>query len=426
MKKARFLLVMTLAVAGATAVALGVLAPTVAAAAETQKVSSAVAKPLRAAQEAMGQKNWEEALAKVKEAQAVENRTPYDNFMIEEMGWYSLLQMKDYAAAATMLEDTVNSGFVAPEELPKRLKALSQLNYQTQNYAKAAEFGTRYLAAAPGDQDIEVLVAQSYYLEKDYAAARDYVQKTTAGSAEPAQQLLVIALSSSFKLNDRPGTIKALESLVRYYPEKKYWEDLLTNQLYETKGDRELRTLYRLMEQTDTLDKPDEFSEMGSTLLAGGFPAEAARILQQGLSAKLFSGDALARVQADLQRAQNGAAADAKDLPGAGKALAAAKTGNEMVAVGKLYFSSAEYAKAADAIRMGLAKGGVADTDDANALLGIALIRAGTQDAARAAFTAIADPKYASVARLWILYLDSSNKPAETATTTETAAPPAK
>jgi hypothetical protein len=39
-----------------------------------------------------------------------------------------------------------------------------------------------------------------------------------------------------------------------------------------------------------------------------------------------------------------------------------------MVAIGKLYFSAGDYANAVDAIQKGLAKGGVADADDANML----------------------------------------------------------
>ena len=92
--------------------------------------------------------------------------------------------------------------------------------------------------------------------------------------------------------------------------------------------------------------------------------------------------------------------------------LAAAKTGNQMVATGKLYFSVGEYAKAADAIQKGLAKGGVTDVDDANALLGVALVRADKPGEARPAFEAVKGAKYAEVARLWLLYVDTKMNPA--------------
>ncbi len=410
MKKANMLIVAALAVAGVLGVTAGVVAPTIAIAAEApkQKLSASVLKPLKAAQDAMTAKNWDEALVRIKEAQAVEPKTPYDAFMIDELGWYVLLQKKDYAAAVVALEGSVNSGFVAPADLPQKVRALTQLNYQVQNYPKTIEYGNRYLELSPGDRDIAVLVAQSYYLQKDYTSARTAVQKLIAGAAKPSEQVLLINLRCNYELKDRPGTFQALEALVRFYPQPKYWEDLLTNQLYETKGDRELRNLYRLADQTGTLDKAEEYSEMASVLIAGGFPAEASKIIERGLDAKVFTGDTLAREKSDLDRARAGAAADSKDLPGAAKSLAAAKTGNEMVAIGKLYFSVADYANAVDAIQKGLAKGGVTDTDDANALLGVALVRAGKPADAKAFFGAVKDPKYAAISRLWVLYIDST------------------
>ena len=413
MKRANLVLMAALAAAGLVGVTGGALIPAVAVAADAkgQKLSPAILKPLKAAQDAMAAKNWEQALADIKEAQAVEPKTPYDAFMVDEVGWYAMLQLKDYAGAAAALERAANSGFVPEADMAQRQRALAQLNYQTQNYAKAVEFGNKYLAQAPDDKDIGVLVAQSYYLQKDYAGARATVQKLT-GQGTPTEQLLQISLRSSFEMKDRAGTVQALEQLVRYYPQQKYWEDLLTNQLYETKGDREMRALYRLMDQTSTLDKAEEYSEMATVLIAGGFPNEAQQVLERAMAANVFAGDAKGREQADLDRARSGATADRKDLATADKALAAAKTGNEMVAFGKLYFSFGDYAKAADAIQKGIAKGGVTDMDDANALLGIALTRSGKMAEARPAFEAVKDAKYARIARLWILYLGTQAAPA--------------
>jgi len=428
MKKANLFLVAALAAAGLVGVTAGALMPTAAIAAEAAKpkLSASVMKPLKAAQDAIAQKNFDEALVQLQQARAVEPQTPYDTFMIDEFTWNVLLQKKDYAGAVTALEAAVNSGFVAPADLPQRLKALTQINYQMlKDYPKAIEFGNRYLQAAPNDADVGSMVAASYYQLKDYAAARSAAQKVVASSAKASEAMLQVIMFSSASLNDRPGTMQALEQLVRNYQKPKYWEDLLTNQLYETKGDRELRNLYRLMYQTSTLDKSEEYSEMASVLIAGGFPAEAAKILELGMNAKVFTGDALAREKSDLDRARAGAAADSKDLPGAAKSLAAAKTGNEMVAIGKLYFSAADYTNAADAVQKGLAKGGVTDIDDANALLGVALVRAGRPADARAPLQAVKDPKYAAIAKLWVLYIDSTAAAATEPAAAAPATPPA-
>ena len=79
-----------------------------------------------------------------------------------------------------------------------------------------------------------------------------------------------------------------------------------------------------------------------------------------------------------------------------------------MVAIGKLYFSAGDYANAVDAIQKGLAKGGVADADDANMLAGIANSRQGKPTEARAAFDAVKAPALTDIARLWKLKLDAA------------------
>jgi outer membrane protein assembly factor BamD (BamD/ComL family) len=418
MKKANLVLAAALAAAGVTSIGTGLLTPATAIAQAApqkqapQKIGAKMLKPLKAAQEAIGAKNWEAAIASLTEAQAIEPKTPYEAFMVDELGWYARLQTKDYKGSEEALARAVASGFVAEADVPLRNKALAQINYQLQDYAKAADYGNKYLAAAPGSADIGALVAQSKFLQKDYAGARATVEQVTAGAAKPDEQLLLIGLRSNYELKDRPGTVRSLEALVRHYPATKYWEDLLNNQLYETKTDRDLRALYRLIADTKTMDRPDEYSEAAATLMAGGFPTEAKQLLEQGVSAGAFQGESLARAQADLARAKTGADADRKELPGADQALAAAKTGNEMVAMGKLFFSVGDYGKAADAIQKGFAKGGVSDADDAHMLAGIAQTRAGKSTEALAAFDAVKDPKLAEVARLWKLRAETLGAPA--------------
>ncbi|HEV7714074.1 MAG TPA: hypothetical protein VGO53_00655, partial [Steroidobacteraceae bacterium] len=50
-----------------------------------QKVSKAAAKPLKAAQDAMNAKDYPTALAKLKEVEALPGKSPYDEFMMNQM-----------------------------------------------------------------------------------------------------------------------------------------------------------------------------------------------------------------------------------------------------------------------------------------------------------------------------------------------------
>jgi len=423
MKKLNLVLTAALAAAGLVGVAGGSLLPVSTAVAadkgkekpaEKQKLSPAMGKPMMATQEAMNAKNWDEALVHMEEARAVEPKTPYDAFMVDELGWYIYLQKKDYVKSAEALERSLATGMVPEADKPQRLRALTQMNLQNKQYDKAITYGTEYLKIKPDDAEIALSLAQARYLSDDFTGARTAVEQLIASSPKPSEQALLLALRTNYELKDDAGTLRALEGLVRHYPQPKYWEDLLNAQLFRTKEDRGLRALYRLMEDTGTLDKSEEYAEMGATLVTGGFPNEAKQVLERGMAKNVFGADSKTRAQSELERARAGAAADAKDLSTAAAQLAAAKTGTQAVAVGKLYFSAGDYANAANAIQKGLAMGGVADADDASMLLGIAHSRSGKPAEARAAFDAVKAPTLTDLARLWKLHLD-----------TATAAPPA-
>ncbi|MGE5199546.1 MAG: tetratricopeptide repeat protein, partial [Rhodospirillaceae bacterium] len=182
MKTRNLILMAALAAAGLTSVTGALLAPAAAVAAENKeskkeapKIGAKMAKPLRAAQEAIQAKNWDAAAASLAEAAQVESKTPYEEFMVEELGWFVEVQKKDYAGAVTSLKAAVDSGFVPEAELPKRYKALAQLSYELKDYPKAVEYGKKSLELEPGSSDTAMIVAHSLYLSNDFANARVFV-----------------------------------------------------------------------------------------------------------------------------------------------------------------------------------------------------------------------------------------------------------
>ena len=97
------------------AVSTAVLVSTSAQAAEAaaNKVTTkAVAEPLKKAQEAMKAKQWDAALAGIKQAQASEKKTPFEAYQIDEFLGYVLIQQKKFGEAAPVFERMLNSGFL--------------------------------------------------------------------------------------------------------------------------------------------------------------------------------------------------------------------------------------------------------------------------------------------------------------------------
>ena len=108
MTKATFVLSASLAICGVTGVAGALLAPSVAMA--QQKVGATVGKHLKTAQEAIQKKRWDAALGAIKQAQAVDTKTPFEQYKINELLWYVYLQQGRNADAARLLEQQIASG----------------------------------------------------------------------------------------------------------------------------------------------------------------------------------------------------------------------------------------------------------------------------------------------------------------------------
>ena len=153
------------AVVLAVALAVGAgFVSTPAVAAEQKKaapsVSKPAAKPLQAAQAAVQAKNWDEALAKLAEAEALPKKNSFDEYVIAQFKGMVLAQKGDYAGALGAFEAQFNSEFSAAEEKNRLLKILAQLNYQQKDYAKAADFGMRLVSTGAADADTNTLVGR--------------------------------------------------------------------------------------------------------------------------------------------------------------------------------------------------------------------------------------------------------------------------
>ena len=108
MRKASFVLSAALAAGSVLGVTTALLLPATAMA--QQKVGPAVGKFLKTAQDAIQRKKWDQALAAIKQAQAVEPKTAFEQYKINELLWYVYLQQGKNLDAARLLEQQMNPG----------------------------------------------------------------------------------------------------------------------------------------------------------------------------------------------------------------------------------------------------------------------------------------------------------------------------
>jgi tetratricopeptide (TPR) repeat protein len=148
---------------------------------EENKVSKDLAKPLKAAQDALQAKKYQDALAKLKEAEGNPKKTPYDEHVINVLAGSAYARTNDYPDAEKAFEVQANDGFTDQADLPRIVKAVAQINYQLKNYDKAIEFGNRAIKSGQGDEEINIIVGQSYYLKGDYKGTLKFLQPLIDG-----------------------------------------------------------------------------------------------------------------------------------------------------------------------------------------------------------------------------------------------------
>jgi tetratricopeptide (TPR) repeat protein len=371
--------------------------------------TKAVAEPLKKAQEAMKNKQWDTALAEIKKAQASEKKTPFEVYQIDQFLGYVLIQQKKFGEAAPVFERLLNSGFLPPEEVDDRTKTVAQLYFQVKDYKKSAEWARKWLEKHPGQQDMSVLLGQSYYVMNDYknaaATMMGVVNAAEKGGRTPDENWLQIVLSSQFKLDNKDGIAEALKKLVRYYPKDDYWNNLLDIYRRKDTSDRITLGYYRLMNEVGTLKAADDYMEMAQLAIDAGVPGEAETIVEKGVQNNtLKSPDKTTQGRYDrlLAGAKKSAAADKASLAQLAKEAEKATQGQADVALGQAYLSYGMYDEAIGALQRGLKKGGVTDVDEAQISLGMAYLKKGQKDLARQAFRTVKDDsKWHDLAEMW-------------------------
>ncbi|MDA5194752.1 tetratricopeptide repeat protein [Govanella unica] len=393
-----------------------VFAPTAAHAAKEQKVGQKVGKPLKEAQEAAQKGDFKSALVKVKEADAVSGKTAYEQQTVNEFLGYVAINLKDYATAAKAFEATVTSGQLDAAQVPARLKAVTQLNYQIKNYDKAKQFANRYLKEVGPDTEIQLMLAQVAYIQQDYKTSGDMVRQVIraadAAGKPVKKEWLELDMSSAYKLGNMDGVASSLKQLVTRYPSKEYWEQLLDLSMRKTGlSDKDNLDYYRLKRANGLIKDGSELVEMAQLAIQAGLPGEAKTVLEKGFADGQLGGVNKERETRLLTMAKTQAATDQKSLAADEATAAKAATGEASVKIGEAYSSYGMHDKAIAAINAGIAKGGLKNPEDAKLRLALAQLAAGkTADASKTLRDVKAGTGNTStIADLWRIYVGNKS-----------------
>lgn len=375
-------------------------------------VRAEIGKPVQAAIDLLKAKKGKEALAKVREADPVKDKTPYEAYIVDSVRGQAAALSGEPGTAAAALDAAADSAAAPANMKTPLIAAAAQQYYLAKDYAKAAEHMTRYYKEGGNDPALRILYVQSLYLGGQYAAAgrealADVQAEEQAGKA-PAEDRLQMLANISLKQQDSVGYASALEKLVAYHPKRDYWLAAIDATARRARfPDRLTLDLMRLKLATGSLRSTAEYMEMAQLSLQAGYPAEAKGIVAQGYAAGLLGTGAEAARHKRLQDlAAKTLADDDKTLGQDDGQLAAAKDGLPLLNAGFNYVLHGQNAKGLALMEQALKKGGMKYPDDARLHFAYALQLAHEpQRAVQVLKTIQANDATSALARLWILHL---------------------
>jgi tetratricopeptide (TPR) repeat protein len=364
-------------------------------------------------QTAVTEKKWAEVLAALPALEAIPTPTLDDKKAIATWRLQATQGVGDQDAFAAAIEDFLAKGYAAPENVGAMHRQLAAHYSAKKDNAKALEHFQKFVDATPDVEPDEYVTLGRLYLQANqFPEACQNIGKaidlTKSKGAKPKEMWFQLRDRCFIEMKDEAARVANLEALVGEYPDKEYYGRIVALYQAQTNDDRiVMLNAYRVAvsDPAGGLATVGAYLSYADTALVSGSPGEAQRALERGMKEGIVP-DAGTNQQLVAQ-AKAAVASDKKTLPGEAASAAKNPKGELDVKVGLGFYSTGDYAQAAEVIRSGIAKGGVTRLDDANLLLGAALVELGKKDEARAAFEAAkaaapAGSHLGRIAELWL------------------------
>jgi hypothetical protein len=342
----------------------------------------------------VNEKKWAEVLAAVPALEAIEGLTQDDRKAIATWKLQAAQGVGDQDAFAAAIESFLAGGYADPENVAAMHRQLAAIYSGKKDNAKTLEHFKAFVDATPDVAPDEYETLGRLQLQaSQYAEACQTLGKaidaTTAKNEKPKEMWFQLRDRCFIETKDDASRLSNLETLVGYYPDKTYYSRIVAIYQTQSKDDRTVMLNAYRVAVTDPqggLETVGAYLNYADTALNAGSPGEAQRGIERGMKEGIVP--TAGTNQQIVTQAKTAVASDKKTLPGEAAAAAKNPKGEVDVKVGLGFYSTGDFAQAADVIKRGIAKGGVARLDDANLLLGAALFELGKKDEARAAFEA--------------------------------------
>ena len=381
---------------------------------QAQALRPEVGKPLQAASDLLKAGKGREALARVREAEAVGGKTAAESLMVDRMKAAAAQRAGDTGATTQALESLY--GKVSGGEQGQVAEQLASAYATARDNARAAQWVQKAQAAGNNSASLRQLQAYLQGSSGDYAAIGKEASAAVAAAEQagkrPEEADLLRLADAQARTGNAAGQAVTLEKLLFSYPKKDYWAAYLSRLPRKAGFSSRLSLdLMRLRLATGSLDKTDDFMEMAQLALQAELPAEGKAIVDKGFAGGALGTGAEAERHKRLRDLANKQEAEGKaSIEQRAAAATAAKDGNALVQIGYTYATMGQADKGAALIEQGIAKGGLKRPDDAHLRLGLALLQSGAKNKAKAVQVlrgVKGTDGTADIGRLWALYANT-------------------
>jgi hypothetical protein len=368
-------------------------------------------KQLQAASDFIKAGKFREALAKVRDADALGGKNASETFLVERMRIAAASGAGDMETAARSYDIISGSGKLSQADKIRMAESIAGGYYRAKDYAKSMQWSQRYFKEGGTSGAIRTLMIQSQYLSGDFAgAAKELVAEVQAaekGGSPPAEDRLKLLLNAATQNKDNATYVFAVEKLVTYYPKKEYWVDLLSRmQRKPGFSDRLVLDTYRLSLATGSMSAASDYMEMAQLAIQAGLPDEARQVVDKGFAANVLGQGADADRHKRLRDLVTKRLAEFKAAqPEAEKQANLEKDGSALVNLGFNQVFAGQAPAGIATMQKGIAKGGMKRPEDAKLHLAIAQLMAGDAAKAQAGLKTVGGADgTADLARLWSLF----------------------
>lgn len=376
-----------------------------------ETVRKEVGAPLTEATKLYKAGKYKEALAKLRDAEAVSGRTAAENNAIEGVRFSVAMGANEPDTMVRSFEALKAAGKLGQAQQLQYMEAIAGTYLRGGNAAKALEWANKYFAAGGNSPSVKQVQQQAQFKSGDVTGfLKDTlaeIQSDEKAGRVPAKEKLTNLLWAAQKKGDASAEALATEKLLNYYPEPKLWAQILGS-LPEKKGfdgSRYALDLYRLRLATGNMRDANDYMEMAQLAAQAGYPEEGKQVVDKGFAANVLGQGAEGARHKRLADLMVKKIAEAKASAAANeKAAEEAKDGNLFVTLGLANAFGGNAKKGIAQIEQGIAKGNLKRPEDAKLYLGLAHYLAGDNAKAVAAWRSVKGTDGAAdIARLWII-----------------------